>query len=101
MPSNVADQPYILVVDDAEELRDLLKIILEQGGYRVETAADGVEAIAMVGAHRPDLVLLDVEMPRMDGFEACRQLKENPFTEDIPVIFLTSEKDTQRIADGF
>ncbi len=89
------------MVDDAEELRGLLEIMLEQGGYRVALAADGVEALACIPDVRPDLILLDLEMPRMDGFEVCRQLKANPDSADIPVIFLTSENDTRRIADGF
>jgi class 3 adenylate cyclase len=98
---HIAESPCVLVVDDAQELRSFLQVILEEQGYTVRLAADGLDALASVDQHRPDLVLLDVEMPRMDGFETCRRLKANEATEDIPVIFLTSEDDTQRVAGGF
>ena len=98
---HTTESPSILVVDDAEELRRLLELMLEQAGYRVALAVDGIDALARVKEVRPDLMLLDLEMPRMDGFEVCRQLKADPGCADIPVIFLTSEDDTRRIADGF
>lgn len=101
MLKDISGSPCVLVVDDAEELRNLLQIILEQDGYRVALAKDGIDALDKVAAQRPDLVMLDVEMPRMDGFETCRRLKADPAFADIPVIFLTSADDAQRIAVGF
>ena len=84
----------ILVVDDDKTNRSLLSIILKKTGYRVIEAVDGQDAIAK-GLETPvDLVLLDIMMPNMDGYEACRRMKENPATWDIPVIFLSAKVET-------
>jgi len=96
-----ANSPRVLVVDDAEELRDLLKVMLEQAGYQVNLAADGVEALVSAADNQPDLILLDVDMPRMDGFQVCRELKSRKGSGDIPIVFLTAETDTTTIAKGF
>jgi len=69
--------------------------MLTPAGYRVETASSGHQALAMAQASRPDAILLDVEMPGMDGYETCRRLKANPATTDIPVAFLTATVDPQ------
>ena len=82
--------PTILVVDDEVENRMLLEAILVAQGYQVVTAADGLEALAKVGAEAPDLILLDVMMPGMDGFEVCRKLKADPATWFIPVVIVTA-----------
>jgi CheY-like chemotaxis protein len=80
----------ILVVDDEEYLLEFYHEILTKRGYQVLTAANGQEALNQVTAQRPDLILLDIMMPLMDGNEVLRQLKDNPQTKDIPVIVLTN-----------
>ena len=81
----------ILVVDDDPDQRRVLERDLTGAGYRVLTAADGEAGIAAVAAVRPDLVVLDVMMPRMNGFQACRALRENAESADLPIVMLTSK----------
>lgn len=80
----------ILIVDDEPLNRDYLEQELEDRGYRVVTAADGRQALELVAADPPDLILLDVVMPRMDGIEVCRRLKDDPETRLIPIIIMTA-----------
>lgn len=89
----------VLVVDDEEGIRVLCRVNLELGGYEVSEAADGIEALEKARSTRPDLMFLDVMMPRMDGWEVLRQLKEDPATASIPVVMLTartSEEDQMK-----
>ena len=92
----------ILVVDDEESVRDLCIACIQHGleqKYEVVEAANGGAAIAAAQAERPDLILLDIMMPEMDGFEVCRRLKASPETKGIPVVFLTAlgeEKDVEQ-----
>lgn len=89
----------VLVVDDEEGIRVLCRVNLELGGYEVTEAADGVEALEVARAERPDLIFLDVMMPRMDGWETLHRLKEDPGTASIPVVLLTartSEEDQMK-----
>ena len=81
-------QPLILVVDDSPTIRQLLAVTLERQQYRVQVAADGMEALAMMQKVVPDLILLDVSMPYLDGFKICRVVKENGMTKAVPVVFL-------------
>lgn len=85
----------ILVVEDESSLRTILKFQLEGAGYDVTTAIDGIEGLERVQRELPDLVLLDVMMPRMDGSEVCRQLKSSFLTSQIPVIMLTARGQIQ------
>ena len=80
----------ILVVDDEANIRRLLKISLENKGYELFTAMDGVEALERVTTELPDLVILDISMPKMDGFETCRQLRQ---WSQIPIIMLSARGD--------
>ncbi len=82
--------PRILVVDDLEQNRRLLLELLGDTSYEIETAFDGLEALEKAFAQPPDLVLMDVNMPRLDGFEACRRLKADPRTHLIPVVLVTA-----------
>ena len=89
----------VLVVDDEEGIRVLCRVNLELGGYEVVEAADGVEALEVAKATRPDLIFLDIMMPRMDGWEVLQRLKEDTTTANIPVVLLTartSEEDQIR-----
>ncbi|TLN16696.1 response regulator, partial [bacterium] len=84
----------VLVVDDNTENAELLAESLTLMDYEVEIAGDGFEALRKIEAKKPDLVVLDVMMPKMDGFEVCHVLKTNPSTRSMPVILLTAKKDT-------
>ena len=81
----------ILVADDSPTIVDVVKAILEEEQYEVITASDGQEALDKAHREAPDLVLLDVEMPRLNGYAVCKLLKEDPATSHIPVIMLTSK----------
>ena len=94
------DPPRILVVDDNEMNRDIIVTRLEANGYKTLQAADGQEALAAVTQHHPDLVLLDVMMPNIDGLEACRQLKGNAGLAFTPVILVTAKAATQDVVAG-
>src|SRR5580658_2486185 len=82
--------PKILIVEDNEENRDSLSRRLQRRGYAIVTAADGKAGLAMAQVEKPDLVLMDMNMPEIDGWEATRQLKIAPETKDVPVIALTA-----------
>ncbi len=90
---------HVLVVDDEPDIRLLLRHSLTAAGYQVRTAADGDEALAALAEHRVDLVLLDVMMPRLDGWEVLRRLQEDPSLAQVPVVLVTalsSERDRLR-----
>lgn len=91
----------ILLVDDLEENISALVIALESEGFILEMASSGEEALQIVERFLPDLILLDIRMGGMDGFETCRKLKKRDVTHDIPVIFLTVSKETKDIDQGF
>ena len=80
----------ILVVDDEIYIVHILEFTLTMEGYEVITAADGEEALRKVETDRPDLVVLDIMMPRMDGYEVCRRLREDAETRELPVILLSA-----------
>ena len=92
-------QALILVAEDERDIRDLLVMFLEIGGFRTVAVPNGQEAVRQAADRRPDLILLDVRMPQMDGLEACAALKAAPDTRHIPVVFLSayaSQKDVDR-----
>ena len=91
----------ILVVDDDEEITRVVQITLEAKGYRVETARNGQLALQAVARDMPDVSVLDVEMPEMDGMTTLRNLKENEATGAIPVIMLTGKDQVDDIAHGW
>ena len=91
----------ILVVDDNPVIVKLLEGLLTRAGYRVMKAGSGDEALEALAAVKPDLVLLDVDMPGRSGFSICRAMKDNPHTTDIPVLFVTSLAEKEYIVDGF
>lgn len=89
---DVASTPkYILVVDDNEDARDVYASYLGYAGYRVGQAENGEEALSKVQHLKPDLIVMDLAMPRLDGWEATRLLKSNPRTSDIRILVLTGQ----------
>jgi len=91
----------ILIVDDTLQNIQVLGTFLKKEQYRINVARDGVQALQAVERVSPDLILLDVMMPEMDGFETCRRLKAMADTRDIPIIFLTAKVETDDIVAGF
>jgi len=81
---------HILVVEDQEDNRQILRDLLGSVGYELTEAENGEEAIAAVTKRRPDLILMDIQLPVMDGYEATRRIKANPATRHIPIIAVTS-----------
>lgn len=96
----MAEKPTILIVDDTPANLQLLAGLLKDQ-YRVKVANNGIKALSLAEATPPDLILLDVMMPEMDGFEVCRRLKENFVTADIPVLFLTAKNSPEDEEKGF
>jgi CheY-like chemotaxis protein len=83
----------ILVVDDSKLVTDIVKLRLEMCGYEVRLAHSGEEALDSVADQVPDLLVLDVQMPGIDGYEVCRRLRDNPQLDDLRIIMLTSSDD--------
>jgi len=81
----------ILIADDRPEVVELVKVTLEGESYQILSASDGSEALEKTRLERPDLILLDIIMPKMDGYEVLGNLKDHPHTKDIPVIMLTAK----------
>lgn len=90
----------ILVVEDEESLLKLESILFTSKGYSVTGVRDGISALEEIARSRPDLVVLDVMLPGMDGFEVCRTLKEDPLTSSLPVLMLTAKKSSTDLERG-
>ncbi len=90
----------ILVIEDSVITGDLLKQRLEERGYETIVSYDGADGLAKIKDEKPDLVILDVRMPGMDGFEVCRLAKADPQTKDIPIIFVTTASQQKDLARG-
>ena len=99
-PNDNVPAAKILIVDDERRNRDLLEVMLEPLGYVLTTAVSGDEALASVAAQRPDLILLDVMMPGMDGYQVAMRLKNDPATAGIHILLLTSLDDQNSRAHG-
>ena len=91
----------ILLVEDDPDIRHLVSYKLSKSGMTVIGVADGVAALREARAHPPDLVLLDVRMPRMSGIEVCRELRAGPLTADVPIIMLTARARPQDLEQGY
>ncbi len=98
--SNIPEESLILVVDDTATNLEFVFEVLSDAGFEVAIASDGEIALKQVKYRLPDLILLDVMMPRINGFETCKKLKKNPETCDIPVIFMTANSDTDSKVEG-
>jgi diguanylate cyclase (GGDEF)-like protein len=101
MTIDISDRETILIVDDNLTNSEVLFDFVSEAGFNVIVARDGESAIQKAESESPDIILLDVIMPGIDGFETCRRLKANPATQDIPVIFLTALSQTAVIIKGF
>lgn len=99
-PNDKQDQATILIVDDNRQNLELLQAYLEDLDCRTITATDGLEALRLVKAVRPDVVLLDVMMPQISGFEVCKRIKTDPITSHIPVIMVTALNEFGDIERG-
>jgi adenylate cyclase len=93
----MTDEPLVLAVDDLPANVRLLDAVLSPRGYRVLGAGSGPEALALAAERRPDLVLLDIVMPEMDGYEVCRRLRQDPATAFLPVVMITASGDQERL----
>jgi DNA-binding response OmpR family regulator len=100
-PASADDQPVILAADDDEDILQLVAFRLGRAGYRVLQARDGEEAIALATEHEPDLAVLDVGMPKMDGLEVARRLRAAEATKSIPIIMLTARAQDTDVQGGF
>ncbi len=90
----------ILIAEDERDIRDLITFTLRFGGHEVIPTANGEEAYVTAQTAQPDLILMDVRMPRMTGYEACEQLKANAATKDIPVVFLSAKGQESEVRTG-
>lgn len=90
----------ILVVDDEDVTREILQILLEMEGFTVYAAADGLEALDKVAECRPDLMILDLMMPRLDGLGVCKRLRAQPETADLAIILLSGNSQDRAVTAG-
>jgi DNA-binding response OmpR family regulator len=90
----------ILIAEDERDIRDLVAFTLRFAGYEVFVATNGEEAVQLAPQVNPDLVLMDVRMPRMTGYEACKVMKESPDLRDIPIVFLSAKGQESEIQQG-
>src|SRR4030067_2910781 len=90
----------ILIAEDERDIRELVKYSLTFAGFEVSEAGNGIEAVDRTVAEKPDLILMDVRMPKMTGYEACKQLKAMDEVKDIPVIFLSAKGQESEIQQG-
>lgn len=89
-PVDVSSPSRILIADDNQQNCELLEAYLASEPFEIEMAFDGQDALDKVAKQHPDLILLDIMMPRMSGYEVCKQLKQNPATKDIPILMVTA-----------
>jgi DNA-binding NarL/FixJ family response regulator len=101
MDSEAVERPTILAVDDAPDTLSLLSDILENAGMTTLVVRSGASALSLVGQVKPDLILMDALMPKMDGFETCRRIKKIREFAHIPIIFMTGLSDTEHVVKGF
>jgi len=88
----------VLIVDDEEGIREVIGYILEKRGFIAEDAGNGKKALEKVAQEKPDIIILDIAMPEMDGLQTCKRLRENPDTQDIPIIFLSAQSRPTALA---
>lgn len=91
---------HILVAEDERDIRELIKFTLTFAGHQITEAANGEEAVALAKEHLPDLVMTDVRMPKMTGYEACKVIKSDEVTSHIPVVILSAKGQDDEIDEG-
>jgi len=91
----------VLIVDDTETMRLYEQMLLAGQGYELELAENGVQALDKIKANKPNLVLLDIMMPEMDGIECCRQIKSDDGTRDIKVVMVTTKSEYEKVKEAF
>jgi CheY-like chemotaxis protein len=91
---------HILVAEDERDIRELINFTLTFAGHTVTTVSNGADAVEKALAAKPDLIMMDVRMPRMSGYEACRQIKAVETLRDVPVIFLSAKGQDEEIQSG-
>ncbi len=101
MNQSPAKRNNVLIVDDTPENLTVLRKILTEHGYRIRPAINGEIALKTIQSDPPDLILLDILMPKMDGYEVCNILKSNPHTKDIPIIFISALSEVDDIVKAF
>jgi DNA-binding response OmpR family regulator len=100
-PASDGRRPVILAADDDDDILQLVAFRLERSGYTVLQAHDGEEALALAREHKPDLAVLDVMMPKLDGYELTRRLRADEGTRDMPIIMLTARAQDSDVEEGF
>jgi CheY-like chemotaxis protein len=91
----------VLIVDDTTTVRMFVNVILKHEGFELDEATTGLEALERVEKNRPDLILMDINMPEMDGLEACRRLKGDPHTSGIPIIVVTLQGEREQVERAY
>jgi DNA-binding response OmpR family regulator len=91
----------ILIIEDDEDIQELVTNTLVKNGYQVTSSLDGEEYVRLIKSELPDLIILDLMLPKLDGFDVCRNLKRDPDTRDIPIIMLTCKGEYEDISTGF
>ena len=99
-PGRVRPKRHILIVDDEDDLLDLLQYNLQRAGYETSVARDGFEALERARADEPDLIILDVMMPGMNGLEACRRMRQDAYLRNIPILMLTARTEEEDQVHG-
>jgi DNA-binding response OmpR family regulator len=90
----------ILIAEDEPDIRELIRLALQYNGYEVISASDGAEAVELARANSFDLIMLDVRMPRLTGYEACRQMRQMETTKEVPIIFLSAKGQEAEVDEG-
>lgn len=90
----------ILIAEDEPDIRELIRLALQFNGYEVISASDGAEAVELASNNSFDLIMLDVRMPRLTGYEACRQLRRMEATKEVPIIFLSAKGQEAEVDEG-
>lgn len=91
---------HILVAEDERDIRELIHFTLMFAGHQVTQASNGAEAVELAAQVKPDLIMMDVRMPKMTGYEACRQIKQNEAIKHIPVVFLSAKGQDEEVQTG-
>jgi DNA-binding response OmpR family regulator len=94
------EKPVVVAVDDSREMLDILKSVIAGAGYRFFGASNATQCMRLVRDVEPDLILLDVQMPEVDGFDLCRQIRAVEAFKDIPVAFVTARRTAQDVKSG-